>query len=95
MEWLRTRGYAGIVQTSWSNKITREINPGDIVIGNIPIYVIEQILARGGRVILIGVPGWPGKHRNDTIRDLTAEEMETKKTYLTEVTKLEMHRIKF
>jgi putative CRISPR-associated protein (TIGR02620 family) len=92
-EWLENHGYSGIVQTFWNKHLTKKIGPGDIIVGNLPIYVINAILAQGARVYLIGIPGWPGNKRHETLRDLSAEEMDKKKAYLTEVVALKMVKV--
>lgn len=94
LKWLIKHGYTGVVEAHWNKQMTKKVTPDDTVVGNLPIYVIEQILARGAKVYLIGVPGWPGNHRTKAVRDLSPEEMDEKKAFLTEVKQVTLERIK-
>ena len=49
------------------------MRPGDIVVGNLPIYFINRILKQGARMILVGIPGWPSENRQEADREFTAE----------------------
>ena len=90
IKWLQKHGYTGIIRTSWTKQRTEELGPEDIVVGNLPIYVIDKILKRGAKMILIGIPGWSSEKRQETERELTAEELEKKGAYLTEIKKIVM-----
>jgi len=94
LKWLEKHGYDGLVQTFWNKEMTKKVKCGDIVIGNLPIYVIEKILGRGAKVYLIGIPGWPGTQRHSEDRELSADDMDKKGAYLTEVKTLVLNQVK-
>lgn len=70
IEWARRRG---LVVDQWLAHLdVAQVQPGDTVIGTLPIHLAAQVCARGGRYLHLSLdvpPQWRG-------RELTADELE-------------------
>lgn len=70
VEWARRRG---LVVDQWLAHLeVAQVQPGDTVIGTLPIHLAAQVCARGGRYLHLSLdvpPQWRG-------RELTADELE-------------------
>jgi CRISPR-associated protein Csx16 len=70
VEWARRQG---LVVDQWLAHLeVAQVQPGDTVIGTLPIHLAAQVCARGGRYLHLSLdvpPQWRG-------RELTADELE-------------------
>ncbi len=70
VEWARRQG---LVVDQWLTHLeVAQVQPGDTVIGTLPIHLAAQVCARGGRYLHLSLdvpPQWRG-------RELTADELE-------------------
>lgn len=70
VEWARRQG---LVVDQWLTHLeVAQVQPGDTVIGTLPIHLAAQVCVRGGRYLHLSLdvpPQWRG-------RELTADELE-------------------
>ncbi|MCK6426804.1 MAG: CRISPR-associated protein Csx16 [Burkholderiaceae bacterium] len=85
IEWARRQGL-GVDQ--WLAHLdVAQVQPGDTVIGTLPIHLAAQVCARGGRYLHLSLdvpPQWRG-------RELTADELEAAGARLEGFTVTSMH----
>ena len=70
VEWARRQGLA--VDRQLAHLDPQAIHPGDIVIGILPVHLVAQVCARGGRYLHLSLD-LPAEARG---RELSADELE-------------------
>lgn len=91
VEWLRSRGYDGTAIPQWGDEDIARLQPGDIVIGVLPVLIIRDILNSGARFILPHLPGIAFGQRG---QELTPDEMEAAGACLHEIVSLEIRDVR-
>jgi len=86
VRWIHSRGYNGEIVEHF----TGNANPGDIVIGILPIPLIQQILSAGAEFILLSLPSIAFSERG---QELSIEEMEAAGAVLHRVVSIEMEQV--
>lgn len=90
IQWLLWKGYSGDIVPHWNQAKTAQLNPGDLVVGTLPLHMIPGILGRGAEFLMISLPGIALAQREES---LTPAEMEAAGAKLYRISALSMEEV--
>lgn len=88
INWLRSKGIEGEVVPQLT---LDQVQPGDIIFGNLPVELINACIAKGARVIILSLPAIAFGQRG---AELTPAEMDAAGAKLLEVVSLQLKEVK-
>jgi len=87
IEWLRTKGYDGVVEPHLERD---QIIAGNLYIGVLPIPMVKEILDAGSRFFLLVLPDLAFGQRG---QDMTPEQMDRAGAHLLEVQSIGLYPV--
>jgi len=69
LEWARQQGHSDAIETTHLD--IAQIEPGDLVLGTLPVHIAADVCARGGRYLHLAME-IPKERRGD---ELSADDM--------------------
>ena len=73
-EWMCKKGFEGVTaKPHFTDADIAKICPGDTVVGILPINIVAEICAKGGRFIALNLTALPAEFRG---KELTATQMD-------------------
>lgn len=74
LEWIQDKGFTNIIQVShWTVEHTEQLEPGDTVIGILPIDIAHALWTEGARYMALIMPTLPKEWLG---KELSADEMD-------------------